>query len=134
MFRYSSVAIKLVSLLNYYGNINFITGTHDIQNVTVSPPLPSQIRVMGDFIDGSIASGMLLIIYSLTNESDVYYIAKQAERNFSMDVTGLAGTQYGVSVFALENGLPYPRVVTLPKNVTVANYSDQGLLIVGELN
>ena len=62
---------------------------------------------MGGFVDGSTATEMLLIIYSLTNESDVYYIAKQAEGNIiSIDVTGLTRTQYGVSMFALESGLP----------------------------
>ena len=62
-------------------------------------------------------------------ESDVYYIAKQAEGNItSIDMTGLTGTQYGVSMFALENGLPFPRGVTLPKNVTVTNNNDRGLL------
>ena len=62
----------------------------------------------------------------------MYYIAKQAEGSIGIDMTstGLTGTQYGVSVFALENGLPFPRVVTLPKNVTVANNNDQGLFII----
>ena len=41
---------------------------------------------------------------------------------------GLTATLYGVIVFALEDGLPFPRVVTLPKNVTAANNNDQGLL------
>ena len=118
-----------MSLLNYYGIINFITGTHDIQNVTVSSPLPGQIRVVGDFIDGSIETGVLLIIYSLTNKFDVYHIAKQAGGNIiSVDMIGLTATLYGVTVFALEDGLPFPRVVTLPKNATVANNNDQGLL------
>ena len=42
-------------------------------------------------------------------------------------VSGLSGTEYRVSVYALENGLPFPRVVTQPKSVVVAtNSSDQG--------
>ena len=44
-----------------------------------------------------------------------------------MSVEGLSGTEYGVSTYALENGLPFPRVVTQPKNVTVALNNDQGL-------
>ena len=53
---------------------------------------------------------------------------KQTEENsvISLDVTGLTGTEYEVSMFALENGLPFPRVVTLPKNIAVLN-SHQGL-------
>ena len=34
-----------------------ITGTHDIQNVTVSFPHPGEIRVAGDFVDSSTATG-----------------------------------------------------------------------------
>ena len=88
---------------------------------------------MGDFVDGSGATGVLWIVCSLTNDSDIQYlhVAKQKEQNnISMNVTGLTGTKYGVSTFALENGLPLPRVVTLPTNVTItsADNKDQGLL------
>ena len=34
----------------------------------------------GDFVDGSTATGVLLIIYSLTNDSDVHYIAKEKDQ------------------------------------------------------
>ena len=34
----------------------------------------------GDFIDESTATGVFLIIYSLTNKSDVLYIAKEKEQ------------------------------------------------------
>ena len=68
---------------------------------------------------------MQILAYSLNNQSDVYYTAKQAlpEGNNGIDnmSISLTGTHYGVSVFALEDGLPFPRVVTLLKNVTVAN-------------
>ena len=55
-------------------------GTHDIQNVTVNSPLPGQIRVTGDFVDGTKATGVLLIIYSLANSSDIRYISKETEQ------------------------------------------------------
>ena len=83
---------------------------------------------MGDFVDGSTSTGVLLIVNSPCNESDVQYhtITKQTEQNnISMNVTGLTGTEYGVSVFALENGLLFPRVVTSTKNVIMATSSDQ---------
>ena len=104
-------------------------GTHHIQNITASSPLPGQIRITGDFIDGSAATGLvLLIIYSLNNESDVLYIATQkTEQNIHIDVVGLPGTEFQVSVFALEDGKPFPRVVASPKYITVATNSDQGL-------
>ena len=66
---------------------------------------------MGDFVDRSGATGVLWMVFSLSNDSNIQYIyiAKQPEqRSISMDVTGLNGTEYGVSVFALENGVPFP--------------------------
>ena len=117
--------------------VDSITGTHDIQNVTVTSSPVGQIRVTGDFVDGSTATGVLLVIYSLDNDSDVYYniIDKEADGNIRMDImlTDLTGSQHRVSVFALENGLPFPRVVTLPKNATVGNNNSRGLFGVGSL-
>ena len=86
---------------------------------------------MGSFIDGSTATGVFLIVYSLTNESDIHYHAINKENewnnNISINVTGLTGTEYGISVFALENCLPFPRVVTSQRTVILAASSDQGL-------
>ena len=46
----------------------------------------------------------------------------------SINVTGLTGTEYEISVFALENCLPFPRVVTSPRTViALADSSDKGL-------
>ena len=98
-----------------------IIGTHDIQNISVSSPQPGEVRVTGDFIDGSTATGLLLILYSLTNDSDIHYIIENCEQSRSIDinVAGLTSTQYGVSVFALDNGQIFPRVVALPEYVIV---------------
>ena len=87
---------------------------------------------MGNFIDGSTATGVFLIVYSLTNESDIHYhvINKENEQNsnMSINVTGLSGTEYGVSVFASENCLPFPRAVTSPRTMIVLAVScDEGL-------
>ena len=43
-----------------------------------------------------------------------------------MGVNGLSGTLHAVSVFALENGLPFPKVVTSPWIAAVAG-DNQGL-------
>ena len=51
---------------------------------------------------------------------------------FDVSVKGLSGTLFVVSVFALENQLPFPRVVTSPKTVTVAD-SDRGLIMANAL-
>ena len=120
---FSSFAITLVHLH---------VGTFDIQNITASSPFPGQIQVTGYYIDGSTATGVVLIVYSLTNESDVQYIVKEkCESNniISINVTGLSRAEYSLSVFALEDGIPFPRVVTLPiaKNVTVAANRYRGL-------
>ena len=112
-----------------YLNLQFFStiGTHDIQNVTVDS---SQIRVRGDFIDQSTATGALVMIYSLNNDTDVYYIEvdKGTEQYIDVNVTDLTGTEYGVSVFTMENHrLPFPRIVTLPEIVNVASHENQGL-------
>ena len=110
--------------------MQFTKGTHDIQNVFVGSSLPGQISVTSDVISGATATGVLVIVYSLSNFDDddnVHYIAKQNEGNrISLDVTGLTGIEYGVSTFALENGLPLPGVVASPKNITLQS-SHQGL-------
>ena len=113
--------------------ILFILGTHDIQNIIAISPHPGQISIVGKFNDGSAVTGVLFVVYSLTNESDILYHAinngNEQNNNISINVTGFIGTEYVVSVFALENGLPFPRVVTLPRTITVilATSSDKGL-------
>ena len=101
----------------------FMIGTHDIQNISVSSPQPGEVRVTGDFIDGSTVTGVFLILYSLTNNSDIHYVIGNFEQSRSVyidiNVAGLTDTQYGVSVFALDNGQIFPRVVALPEYVTV---------------
>ena len=108
----------------YYTCICLLSGTHDIQNISVTSPQPGEVRVTGDFIDGSTATGLLIIIYSLTNDSDVHYITggstSQQPRNVHVSVPGLADGEYSISVFVVEeNGLPFERVATSPKLVTV---------------
>ena len=80
----------------------------------------------GDFIDGSTATGLLIIIYSLTNDSDVHYIyiaegsTLQQSKSVDMNVTSVAGGVYVISVFVVEeNGLPFERVAMSPKLVAV---------------
>ena len=86
--------------------------------------LPGEVRVTGNFLNGSTATGLLIIIYSLTNDSDVHYNAggstSQQPRNVHVSVPGLAGGEYSISVFVVEgNGLPFERVATSPKLVAM---------------
>ena len=67
-----------------------------------------------------------MVVYSLNSSSsqDIHYIAKQAKGDrISLNVTGLTGAEYGVSTFALENGLPLPS----PRNVAILSNSHRGL-------
>ena len=108
-------------------NVNSSKGTHDIQNVVARSSLPGQISVRGDVISGATSTGVLVIVYSLSNFDDLHYISEQTEGNsISLNVTGLTGTEYGVSTFAIEDGLPLPGAVASPKNITLLN-SYQGL-------
>ena len=96
-----------------------MVGTHDVQNVSVSSNHPGDIRVTGDIIDGSTVTGVLVIVYS---QSDVHYIASslaEQGQNINITVTGLSGTNYGVSTFSMEKGITFPRVVALPRTVDV---------------
>ena len=120
-YELSKLESKFSRVCYGYGD-TFVKGTHDIQNIVAISQLPGQISVTGELISGSTATGVLVVVYSLTNSEDIHYIAKQTEGNIiSLDVTGLTGAEYGVSTFALENGLPLPSVVTSPKNITVLN-------------
>ena len=69
-----------MALISLHITQPILVGTHGIQNVTVSSPLPGQIRVIGDFVDGSRTTGIILIIYSLNNDSNVHYIGKDKEQ------------------------------------------------------
>ena len=111
--------------------LQLIKGSHDIQNVIIRNSLPGQIRVTGELVDRSIATGVFVVLYSLTNSEDVRYIAKQTEGDkISLIVTGLTGAEYRVSTFAFENGLPFPRVVTSPRNIRILLSSHQGWSVI----
>ena len=104
-----------------------IIGTHDIQSVETHSPQPGTIRVTSSFIEGANATDALLVVYPVSNNSNVQYIIGSPTEG-SMDVTlhVLTGGDYKVSVFALENGRPFRRAVTLPRHVHVDGPNEQG--------
>ena len=95
------------------------TGTHDIQSISVSPQ-PGEVRVTGDFMKGSTATGVLAVIIS---ESEIFYHFVERgsnEQQFDGNVLGVVGGEYNISFFVVEeNGLPFSRTASTPKVVTV---------------
>ena len=112
-------------------------GTHDVQNVSVFSPHPGEIRVTGDFVERSNATAALLVVYSTSsNNSDtIYHVVSCNWLGGKINVTFNASTggSYKVSVFALENGRPFPRVVAFPRPVHVhvamdSSYEFEGIM------
>ena len=99
---------------------NTFTGTHDIQNISVLSDL-CEIHVSGNVVVGSPATGALIIVYSLTNDSDVLYISTDQKQHIliKFNISDLSGPDFGVSVFALEDGVPFERAATLPHFVVI---------------
>ena len=77
--------------------------------------------VTGSIISGSSAEGVLIIVYSLTNDSDVLYITSKAhQQGVSARINNLKvnNGSYGVAIFTLQgNRLPFSRVAALPQVV-----------------
>ena len=81
----------------------------------------------GLVIDKTVTTGALVIIYSLTNDCNLQYVAQNTSQIVDITVVGLSGTEYGVSVFSLEDGMPFPRVVTFPSVLYFIRNGFQGL-------
>ena len=96
-------------------------GTHDIQNVSVSSPIPDQVSVTGEFIQGSRATGILITAISETG-LEHHLISRDSGNWIDGVISGLPGGQYTVSVFVVsEDGLPFERAATKPRRITVEN-------------
>ena len=95
----------------------------------MSSPLLGTVRVTGDFIQGSTATGLLVIVYSQSNDCDIQYVNSKCQgQNVDITVAGLSTRgQYGVSVFVLENGVPLFRVATLPQTVHMDVLTQQSM-------
>ena len=81
---------------------------------------PGEVRVTGTLSNYPTATGVLVIVSS---DSEVIYHKATHEGSdeiIEAVISGLAGGEYSVSVFVLEdNGLPFERVATLPQLVAV---------------
>ena len=83
----------------------------------MSSPFPGTVRVTGDFIQGSTATGLLVVVYLQSDDSGVHYNDDSECNGQSMEmaVGGLIGGPYGVSVFVMDSRLPFSRVAALPQ-------------------
>ena len=103
------------------------TGTHDVQHISVSSPHPGSITVTGNLVNNTNATGVLIVV---SNSSDVQYIVDSpADLNVNVTLNVSTGGEYSVSVFALENGQPFPRVAALPRCVLVNRSNDEGTIM-----
>ena len=67
---------------------------------------PGELEVTASFLTNTSAVGMLAIIYSAENDSDIHYIEARLPQT-EIHLTGLSGSTYSTSIFTLEeNGLP----------------------------
>ena len=89
----------------------------------MSSPLPGQLRVTGDFIEGSIATGALVAVVNSTANVQYHLISREDSRN-GIDgvISGLPGGQYTVSIFVVdEGGIPFRRAAAKPRRISVKN-------------
>ena len=81
--------------------------------------------VTGNIINKLSSIGILVIAYSLTDDSNTYYnfspyppSIQFGANNFTVE--GLPADRYAVSIFVIkENGLPYNRAAATPKRINV---------------
>ena len=84
----------------------------------MSSSSPGEIGVTGDFIPGSSAIGILIVVYSADNRINYHFIHRFSIRMSFL--TDLPRGQYKVSVFVMEgNGLPFTRSATTSRNVSL---------------
>ena len=96
-------------------------GTHDIQNISVSSPLPGQVRVTGDFIEGSIETGIFIVIYKEEDFHFVYHSALRSVENKAVSTTvNLPDGNYKLFVFGFEGNGTYLMATIRPTSVSLA--------------
>ena len=83
----------------------------------------------GDFIDGSTATGVLVIV---SNPDIFYHLIKRESSHLHVDSTipGVVGGKHSISFFVVEeNGLPFNRIASMPKVVDVQNGKNMAIVI-----
>ena len=98
----------------------FSSGTHDVQSILVISPTPGDIRVTGQFIQGSTATGV--VIADISSSGIHFYLLARESDQLELDgtISSLVTGQHIVSAFVVNgSGLPFRRTATLPQNVLV---------------
>ena len=98
----------------------FSSGTHDVQSILVTSPTPGDIRVTGQFIQGSTAASV--VIADISSSGIHFYLLARESDQLELDgtVSSLVTGQHIVSVFVVNgSGLPFSRTAALPQNVLV---------------
>ena len=97
-----------------------ILGTYDISSISIISPYPGVVMVTGDIIDQLSSIEILIITYSLTDDSNSYYNFFPYRIGATFTVEALPADRYGVSVFVTEtSGLPCNRAAASPKRINV---------------
>ena len=95
-------------------------GTFAVQNISVTSVAPGELQVTGDFITNTSAVGMLAIVYSTDNDSDIHYTEARLPQT-EIHLTGLSENTYSISVFDMQHhGLPFNQAATLPTSANIS--------------
>ena len=80
--------------------------------------------MIGDFIDGSTATGVLAVFVDFSSSEIFYHLINRGNNKQQLDDTiqGVVGGEHSISFFVLEeSGLPFNRTASMPKLVTIEN-------------
>ena len=81
-----------------------------------------EISITGDFIGGSTAIGILSIVYSPNNDSNIHYqFIHRSNIPNTTTVSNFPGGEDKVSIFVVEEtGLPFSRSATTPQPIMLS--------------
>ena len=106
-----------------YHHICSFAGTHELQRIEVHHS-QNRVIITSEVLNGSHTSGMFIVAYSITEDFDLHYSINSRQDNqqrLEAEIQGLSGNAYNISVFSLENGVPFARAAALPKSVDLSN-------------
>ena len=91
----------------------------------MSSGAPGELHVTASFLTNTSAVGMLAIVYSTENDSDIHYTEARLPQT-EIHLTSLTGSAYSTSVFDIEDGgLLFNQAATLPMSINIT----EGIII-----